>query len=154
MNHLNALIAGLLSLALLGADPATQPTRATGVPIDPRVYAGKVSDLKARLPNATAPNLRGGMLVVPERQVDRQMLVVPPFVTPRSEWVAKQFNGLTYYLIPCNAAPADVVASGGKRFFENFGGVAPATPLVSPPTTRPVGPSGALDVHVPPAPSK
>ena len=82
-----AAVGGLALAASLGAGPATQPARAV----------------------AGAPFREGSCVIVPPR-VD-VMPNASVYLTPRAQWIPRQFNGGTFYLIPCEKTESATAAA-------------------------------------------
>ena len=90
-----ATLNGCTALALLGAlgaGPATQPTAARPFVIEPQ--AGVYLPAKA---------VEAARIIVPRTEGSVMPNARPRYVTPRSEWIPKMFNGEVFYIIPCKS---------------------------------------------------
>ena len=125
MIHRSALLTGCLCLALVafvGAAPSTQPAEAQKENGELRKrVAALEAQVKSLEEQVARLKRREGMAVIPERGVRAVQETVPVAPTPGQDWVARQFNGRTYYLVPCQAGTATVMPKdAGEVEFENF----------------------------------
>ena len=118
-----ARVAAVSSLAVAFAGAGTA-TAADGPATRP---AGRIEGLSDRLralasdvARTTVPRLNSHPFVIPKPHVESLPRVSPRYVTPRSEWIPREFNGMTYYLIPCDALAAVTAAKAAP--------LVPATP--------------------------
>ena len=132
---------GLALAVLLGAGPATQPTRtaAAAAGSDRENVLGPITTRDLALvarPADPAPFPVGSRVIVPPRLDGMPNASV--YLTPRAQWIPRKFNGGTFYLIPCektesangSATPAPSPTPAGRATVE-WGR------LLAPPSTQP-----------------
>ena len=103
-------VGGLALAASLGAGPATQPACATAGDAHYLSIGRSARDI-VRLPQPAdpAPFPQGSRVIVPPR-VD-VMPNASVYLTPRAQWIPRQFNGGTFYLIPCEKTETATAAT-------------------------------------------
>ena len=95
----------------LGAAPATQPVHQRR---DIVVLTPKVGDLQLDVrflqkPLETIPSARVYVPRLPEAGIT--MPRAGGYLTPRSEWIPRRFNGQTFYIIPCETGATATVSA-------------------------------------------
>src|SRR5688572_10562524 len=85
----------LTLLTALGAGPATQPTA-------PRPLVTRLS---------VSDNVVEAARIITPRKYADAMPNAPIYMTPRSEWIPKLFNGERFYIIPCESGDSRAVAA-------------------------------------------
>jgi hypothetical protein len=95
-----------LALASLGAGPATQPIdiRQGSVEVMPKAAELKLDMRFLQKSLETIPSARVYVPRLPEAGI--AMPRAGGYLTPRSEWIPRRFNGQTFYIIPCATAAA------------------------------------------------
>ena len=109
----HALLITCTALALvtsLGAGPATQPieVRQGSIEVMPKAVELKLDLRFLQKPLETIPSARVYVPRLPE--AGTAMPRARAYVTPRSEWIPKRFNGQTFYIIPCETGAASAVS--------------------------------------------
>ena len=117
---------GLALAMLLGAAPATQPVdqRRDIVVLTPKVRELQLDVRFLQKPLETIPSARVYVPHVPG--AGSAMPRAHAYITPRSEWIPKQFNGRTFYIIPCETGAAS--SASGPVIVDVGTFVAPARP--------------------------
>ena len=108
-----AVLIGCTNLALaasLGAAPATQPIEVRQGNLELIANeAGPRPDVRFRQkPLESIPSARVYVPRLPE--AGTAMPRARAYVTPRSEWIPKRFNGQTFYIIPCETGAASTLS--------------------------------------------
>ena len=92
---------GVALAASLGAGPATQPVdvRQGNVELMPKAAELELDLRFLQKPVETIPSARVYVPRMPD--AGSAMPRARTYLTPRSEWIPRRFNGRTFYIIPC-----------------------------------------------------
>ena len=101
---------GFALAASLGAGPATQPIDVLrdNVALIPKAAELKFDVRFLQKPLETIPS--AGVYVPRMPDAGRAMPRAQTYVTPRSSWIPKLFNGQTFYIIPCETGAASTAS--------------------------------------------
>jgi hypothetical protein len=127
---------GLALAASLGAGPATQPVdvRRSNVELMPKAAELQLDVQFLQKPLETIPSARVFVPRMPD--AGNAMPRARAYVTPRTEWIPKRFNGQTFYIIPCETGATSTVCAPATVNVGNV--VAPAKPAaVAPAQSKP-----------------